>query len=56
MAAVVLGKPVNAVARNSRLVADNGAPLSSYPIEKSGFTDIRPAHNDDCGSFRHVGS
>jgi hypothetical protein len=56
MAAAVFGKPLNAIARNAGLVSDNRAPLSGDPIEKSGFTDVRPAHNDDCGGIRHVSS
>ena len=48
-AAVVFGKPVNAVPRDAGLIADNGAPLSGNPIEKGGLSDVGPAHNDHGG-------
>lgn len=45
-AAIVLGGPVYAVARNARLVAYNRAALSSDAVKKSGLSDVGPAHND----------
>jgi hypothetical protein len=53
-AAIVLGGPVYAVARNARRVAYNRAALSSDSIKESGLSDVGPAHNDHCGSgVRH---
>ena len=49
-AAVVLGKPMDAVARDARLVADDGAPLSRDAIEEGGLSYVGPAHNDHCGN------
>ena len=53
-AAVVFGRPMDAVARNARLVPDDGAPLSCDAIEEGGLSYVGPAHNDHCGSgIRH---
>ena len=48
-AAVVLGGPVDAVARDPRLVADDGAALPRDPVEQGGFSDVGPAHNHHRG-------
>ena len=48
--AVVLGKPMHAVARDTRLIADNGAPLSRNAIKEGGLSYVGPAHNDHCGN------
>ena len=48
--AVVFGKPMHAVARDARLVADDGAPLSGDAIKKGGLSYVGPAHNDHCGN------
>jgi hypothetical protein len=47
--AVVFGKPMDSVARDAGLVADNGAPLSGNPIKEGGLSDVGPAHNDHRG-------
>jgi hypothetical protein len=49
-AAIVFGLPVNAVAGDAGLVADNGAPLSRNAIEECGLSNVGPAHNDHCGN------
>ena len=49
-AAVMLGRPMDPVARDSRLVADDCAPLSGNSIEEGGLTNVGPAHNDHCGN------
>jgi hypothetical protein len=57
MAAFVFSLPVEAVASNAGLVADNGAPLSSDAIEECGLSNVGPAHNDHCGNgIGHVNS
>ena len=54
-AAVVFGRPMDPVARDPGLVADDGAPLSCDAIEEGGLSDVGPAHNDHCGSgVRHA--
>jgi hypothetical protein len=40
---------MDAVARDARLIADDGAPFSSNSIEKGGLSYVGPAHNDHCG-------
>jgi len=50
MPALVFGLPVEAVARDAGLVADNRAPLSSDSIEECGLSNVGPAHNDHCGN------
>ena len=44
-AAVVLGESVDAIARDSGFVADDGAPLPRDAIEQGGFSDVRPAYD-----------
>jgi len=52
---VVLGSAVDTVARDARLIADDGAPLSRNSIKEGGLSDVRPAHDDHCRSgMRHV--
>jgi hypothetical protein len=41
---------MHAVARDARLVADDGAPLSRDAIKKGGLSYVGPAHNDHCGN------
>ena len=48
-ASVVLGKPVDPVARDARFVSDNGAPLSGNTIEEGGLSYVGPAHDDHAG-------
>ena len=55
--AVVFGGAVYAVARDAGLIAHNGAPLSGDAIEKCGFTNVGPSHDDHGGErLRHVNS
>ena len=49
-AAIVFGKPVDAVARDAGLIADYRAPLPCNAIEEGGLSNVGPAHNDDCGN------
>ena len=49
-AARVFGKPVDAVARDAGLIADDRAPLPSNAIEESGLSNVGPAHNDHRGN------
>src|SRR5580704_1613510 len=50
MAALVFSLPVEAVAGDAGLVADNGASLSSDAIEECGLSNVGPAHNDHRGN------
>ena len=53
-AAIVLGEPVDPVARDPGFVADDGPALSGDSIEECGLADVRAAHNHHCGSgVRH---
>ena len=40
-----LGLAVDAVARNSRLICNDGATRARQPVEKRGFAHIRTPHN-----------
>jgi hypothetical protein len=46
----MFGKPVDAVARDAGLIADDGAPLPCNAIEEGGLSNIGPPHNHDCGN------
>ena len=48
-ASVVFGKPMDPVARNARLVSDNGAPLSGNPVKEGGLTYVGPSDDDHAG-------
>jgi hypothetical protein len=37
--------PVNSIARDARLVADDGSPFSDKTVEKGGLPDVRPPHD-----------
>jgi len=50
-APAVGGLTVDAVARDARLVADNGAPLPENRIEEGGFPNVRPAYD---GHYRQA--
>ena len=44
-----IGRAVDAVARRSWLVLDDGAPFADQAIEQRGLADVRPA--DDCDDW-----
>jgi hypothetical protein len=48
-ASVMLGRPMDTVACDPRLIADNSAPLSRNPIEEGGLSNVGPAHDHHCG-------
>ena len=53
---LVIGDAFDPVARDPRLVADNGPALSGDAIEQCGFSYVRPTHDNDGGQrprWRH---
>ena len=48
--AVVFGSPMDPVARDAGFIPDDGAALSCDAIEKSGLSDVGPAHDDYRGN------
>ena len=52
--AAVRGLAVDPVARDARLVADDGAALAQDAVEESGLADVGPAHDDNHGQTRSL--